>query len=95
MRLTADNSDEDICAFLQQPRMRHLRFWDAKTGTVFNASPCENCGTMSAHGGDIKIDSVSDNLNRALSGYYSTGIAFIEPLFDDEGGEFCEACGYD
>ena len=95
MILTKDNTDATIVAALSGKIGKGLKFWDAKTGKVFMASPCDSCGTMTAHGGEVTIERVSDALNRALSEYYSTGVEFVECVgYDEETGEeICEECG--
>jgi len=90
MILTKDNTDEAIVQAILA--FKDLRFYDPKTGTIFEASPCECCGTMAAHGGSLTIEQPSDRLNRTLQQYH-TVLDFVEPTYynDDDKLE-CEAC---
>jgi hypothetical protein len=90
MILTKDNTDETIVEALLS--FRHLRFYDPKTGNVFEASPCECCGTMAAHGGHLTIEEPSDRLSRTLQSYYSV-LDFVETTgYNDDDELECEAC---
>ena len=89
MIILSDSSDECIASFVDRSR---LQFYDPKTYTIFDASPCECCGTMSAHGSYVRLDRVSDRLNRALQGYLSV-LDFVETTdYNDNGDLECESC---
>ena len=93
MLLTKDNTNEAIVGYLTGKMCKGMRFYCPKTSKVFDASPCDNCGTMTAHANEITIEFVDDNLHRALSEYYSV-LDFVEFVGYDEdnGEETCEEC---
>ena len=92
MRLTSDNSNATICSALMGRVGSGMKFYCPKTNNIFVASPCENCGSMSAHGGCIHIDVIDNELHRTLSAYYKV-LDYNEVIgFDDDGMEVCEDC---
>lgn len=73
---------------------RDKRFWDGKTGMLFDASPCETCGTMSAHGNAIELTDLPTCVHRSLEKVFSTKVPYVECIgFNDDGEEECENCG--
>ena len=93
MLLTKDNSNEAIVGALMGKIGRGMRFYCPTTSKVFDASPCDTCGTMTAHANPITIEVIDEALHRALSEYYSV-LDFNEFIgYDEETGEdICEAC---
>ena len=92
MRLTKENSNDAICAALMGKLGKGLRFYCPKTQNIFEASPCDTCGVMSAHGGEIHIDHINDALHRTFSSFYKV-MDFNECLgYDEDGNEVCEEC---
>jgi len=93
MLLMKHNTNEAIVGYLTGRAGRGMRFYCPKTSKVFEASPCETCGTMTAHANEITIEFVDEALHRALSEYYSV-LDFVEFVgYDEDTGEdICEEC---
>ena len=89
MRIVASNSNETK---LLAAAKTGMRFYCPTTGNIFDASPCENCGEMSAHGGSIVIEGIDAALHNALTQVFRV-LEFNEVVgIDDDGNEHCEAC---
>ena len=90
MILTKDNCDTAILGMIMRSG---YGFYDPKTSKIFDASPCDSCGKMSAHGNEITIESISDALHRTLVKAFRL-IDWNECIgYDDDGNEYCDSCG--
>ena len=87
-----NNTDNQIMAGVAHLG-RDMRFWDARQGYVFNASPCECCGRMSADANPLRLVHISDRVSRALASVFETGVVYNECTdYTADGRLMCEMC---
>ena len=89
MLLTKNNDNTTICTYLM--KRGTYEYYDPRAGVVFEASPCDNCGALAAHGDELTIEHIDGALHKALSAMYKVR-EWNESDFAEDGGEACERC---